>query len=201
MKATFEHSVSVLTKAYLNNTLAKGSCSACAVGNLIADGLGLVLVSHRNCLFWGATNRNPEQAWSDYKQTPNWHRTLMVISGQLPAHEQPMSTEPVPIDSEEQLRATGYSDQELILIERAFEQASKQASIPLTEPVVNPADAAGVFGESITTTENKERAMYLGLLAVVDVLAQIHGVDLTIGQVAAEGFEQIYQTRILTQLT
>ena len=37
MKATFENSVSVLVRAYMNDTLIHGNCFACAVGNLIVD--------------------------------------------------------------------------------------------------------------------------------------------------------------------
>jgi hypothetical protein len=43
MKATFENSVDVLVKAYLNDTLEHGQCHACAVGNLICAETGNLL--------------------------------------------------------------------------------------------------------------------------------------------------------------
>lgn len=41
----FNHSVNVLVKAYLNNTLAHSTCYACAVGNLVADGIGTKVIN------------------------------------------------------------------------------------------------------------------------------------------------------------
>lgn len=42
----FEDAFSSLTKAFFNNTLAKGSCSVCAVGNLVASANGIKLEIH-----------------------------------------------------------------------------------------------------------------------------------------------------------
>lgn len=56
------------------------------------------------------------------------------------------------LDAEEQVRVTGYSVAELHLIEKAFESSCFAI----------------------------EDSMFNGLMAVVDVLADIHGVDLTV---------------------
>jgi hypothetical protein len=176
MKATFEHSVAILTKAYLNNTLHKGSCQACAVGNLIADSLGLRVIEGNTFMFWGepgqitldTTGRHPafDTLWFDYLH----HYFSMDTDGGAVKKK----------IGAEQIKGTGYSRRKLFRIEEAFEQG-------------NPS-------HSCDTPENMERGMYKGLLAVVDVLAKIHKVDLVVSKAAVKGFDQVHQTRILTQL-
>lgn len=51
MKATFENSVSILVKAYLNDTLDRLDCAACAVGNLISGNLNAVPRASRKITF------------------------------------------------------------------------------------------------------------------------------------------------------
>ena len=40
MTPRFEKAYNALYNAFMNNTLAKGTCTACAVGNIVADALG-----------------------------------------------------------------------------------------------------------------------------------------------------------------
>jgi hypothetical protein len=118
----FEHTVNVLLKAYLNGTLEHGSCTACAVGNLI---------SH-------CTGQSPI-AWTFVFSTifGNQHVNLYNYDGLAKI----------------EIESTGYTWKELAKIEFAFETAE--------------------FGAS------NDDYIFNGLMAVVDVLAEIHKIDLT----------------------
>lgn len=117
----FNHTVNVLVKAYINDTLQHGSCSACAVGNIIsANGYEL---DRRSLLYM------------------SWYEELtgVYFLGN-------------PTEAEKQISVTGYSRLELAKIEMAFEKQNKE--------------------------EETEDRMFYGLMRVVDVLAEIHNIDL-----------------------
>jgi hypothetical protein len=40
MTQRFEKAYNALYNAFMNGTLAKGTCAACAVGNIVADAMG-----------------------------------------------------------------------------------------------------------------------------------------------------------------
>lgn len=122
----FNHSVSVLVQAYLNDTLEHGDCTACVVGNLIkASGYKLE-----------KDYRDTETYWLRYIEYK--HR------GWFGQYDFRIALE--------QIASTGYTSAELDVIERAFEKA----------PIGN----------------SEDDWMFNGLMAVVDVLAEIHGIDL-----------------------
>lgn len=73
-----------------------------------------------------------------------------------------------------QIEATGYSITELKRIEMAFEHAPGQPSNP------DPNNDDNIF-PGLTTDPTW---MFNGLMAVVDVLAEIHGVDFTLKESA-----------------
>lgn len=132
----FHHSVNVLVKAYLNNTLEHSNCRACAVGNLITgNGYDLKSTGWKN------------DAW------------LSLISERRGF--------PIPFafdkkEAERQVYATGYTLEELDKIEYAFEKSPHGGT--------------------------EESWMFNGLMAVVDVLSQIHGVDLSVKEEAKKLF-------------
>lgn len=136
--ATFENSVDVLVKAYFNDTLQHGNCSACAVGNLISDAMQIPMTQDANGLL----------RWVDVKWS--WFTS---------------SRSPLAI---RQRAAIGYSDEEVRRIENAFEFAKGNSS---------------------------DQYMFNGLLAVVEVLADIHGIDLSAKQNAVLRFEEIHATK------
>lgn len=59
-RPSFDHTVSILVKAYLNDTLQHGNDCACAVGNLICDANGL----------------DPKINWN-----PKWHKAFRCGAG------------------------------------------------------------------------------------------------------------------------
>jgi len=125
-EAKFNETVSILVRAYLNDTLIHGDCCACAVGNIISDGGKYHIRVDENCNTWfsacGASmipQLNPD------------HPDIIRI---------------------------GYSCAEIVLIERAFEFCPRGNS--------------------------NDDWVYNGLMAVVDVLAEIHEIDLTVKESA-----------------
>lgn len=144
----FHHSVNVLLKAYLNDTLVHSNCYACAVGNLVADACGYVyakakdfptrqtgLLLHPDTLLWRSV-------------LVEWNNVFMTSEGTQ--HVQHLEFDG---EAKRQIESTGYDWRQLAAIEFVFETANKG--------------------------KNKDDHMFNGLMAVVDVLAQIHNIDLS----------------------
>lgn len=141
----FFETVGILVEAYLNDTLTHGECQACAVGNIIAKKLNCTVVP--SYPFWRRADSDVTALWglvfitnSDGSQTLN-PRAYMG-------------------SAKKQIDATGYSWQQLALIESSFERAAHY-------------DGAGKLLNDI------EEAMFNGLMNVVDALAAIHSIDLS----------------------
>lgn len=131
----FNHTVDVLVKAYLNNTLQHASCGACAVGNMVEEScrsIG-VIAQHDTVNGWGSVFVTDRSADNDHRIHPEKYLDF--------------SQAKLEIDS------TGYTWQELSKIEYAF--------------------------ETCKYSDNEDEFMFNGLMDVIDVLAEIHGIDLT----------------------
>lgn len=136
MKASFENSVDVLVKAYLNDTLEPMSCCACAVGNLVAAANGFTFKGrHRGC--------SGNLIWDGYqtKQWPTWQQAVRPYC--YSDHQEN--------EGKKQIETTGYTIDQLSRIEDVF-----------------------MFYDD----------NFNGLMAVVDVLAEIHNVDLSVKEAA-----------------
>jgi len=140
----FNHTVDVLVKAYLNDTLIQGSPCGCAIGNLIAHSLGKKVQI--------TDAREFEGNWDGDVATPyDWFGVLRP--GRLSGIT--LNT----IDKKNgafQLSIIGYSVIEIGRIESAFEEH-----------------------EGSFYNYNTDSSRFDGLMRVVDVLAEIHGIDLT----------------------
>lgn len=136
MKATFENTVDILVKAYMNNTLENGNCCACAVGNLVACSLGINFIPANNLGILKIQWENGEYPSKDH--SGGWGEILSTSENKL-------SNKAL-----EQINSTGYTVLEISKIEYAFEHSE-------------------------TITNDK---IFNGLMAVVDVVAEIHGVSL-----------------------
>lgn len=116
-KEQFDNSIKVLVKAYLEDTLIHTESCACAVGNLIADGMEYTIYKNR---YWKDKNNNIiYPSWFQGIGRPN-EETLELFN------------------------CTNYTVENIVLIERAFEEKFD--------------DVDG----------------YKGLCAVFDVLIKIH---------------------------
>lgn len=142
--ATFENTVDILVKAYLNGTLLHSNCHACAVGNIVADCMGERV--DKNRMMWE-------------KNTPMWDDVFCVdyIDYKTGIRSQSLYPQNYHGSSKIQIDSTGYTWQQLSQIEKAFETAPCQRNAKSYD----------------------EEWMFNGLMAVVDVLAEIHNVDLS----------------------
>lgn len=151
MRPTFDQTVSVLVKAYFKGTLEHGNCAACAVGNIIASSIGADV--ERQEFHWKRKGVNVIPIWDE----------VFCSSG---ADDQTVIPESYKGWVKRQIDASGYSWEELALIERTFEKHN-----PLEDQRYNEID-------DTTDQEIEEKSMFNGLMSVVSVLAEIHGVDL-----------------------
>lgn len=123
----FEDTINILVKAYQNNTLQKGDCNACAVGNIIANKCGILYTKD---LHWTT-------------DLPAWQYVFMTVFG-----NQEKNLNYYTGKAKEQIDSTGYTWQQLAKIEFAFESAPEG--------------------------KTKDEEMFNGLMAVVDVLMEMH---------------------------
>jgi len=162
MKATFENTVKILVQAYLNDELAHGTCAACAVGNIVAHSQNTRPL------------RDPSNKTTGFSFTGlyngrevKWNRLFMTGRNGVQNWGNPVKEELYSIKAE--IRGTGYSIHELAYIELAFESAP------------------GCPGEGGDLRQTDEW-MFNGLMAVVEVLATIHNVDLSVKESAKSLF-------------
>lgn len=166
MKATFENTVDILVRAFINGTLAHGDCAACAVGNIIADNIGAQIVEIEEVGRGGAGWLRKRDGypltigWSDVFCTRDNHQIINPKNyiGPIKA----------------QIDASGYHWKELAKIEAAFESAH------------NPDHNVDEYGDYKNALDVDW--MFNGLMAVVDVLAEIHNIDLTAKESAKKLF-------------
>lgn len=145
-KALFDKTIKILVNAYLSNTLVHNNCCACAVGNIIAANMQI--------------KYDPYLKWVG-KQLA-WSTVFVTMRSKTEQTQRPWAYTG---NAKEQIDATGYTWQELALVESAFERA----------PLGN----------------NNEERMFNGLMAVVDALCQIHGMTEETKQVTKELFVKI----------
>lgn len=100
-----QKALDVLINAFNTDTLMSDSCTACAVGNLVADGKGATLESIFRVIFQARRN-------GELVDNHSWY--LPVVAGW------PMTSE-----VEEDIKSTNFNIEELRQIERAFEGAAR----------------------------------------------------------------------------
>lgn len=128
--------IDILVKAYFEETLFHGMCYACAVGNIVAGNCGLRVEKFEWLTKEGIS---VTQHWSDV-----FHAESTTKQTRMPENYRGIAK--LQIDS------TGYTWEELALIEMAFESKYDPHVI-------------------------QEHNMFMGLMAVIEVLGQIHECD------------------------
>lgn len=154
----FHHTVNVLVQGYLNGTLEHGVCTACAVGNIIADSVG-------------AKINKGEYNWkmNGNEIVPVWGQVFQCIA---PARQR-INADEYKGWVKKQIDSTGYTWKELADIEYAFELHNCGIDAELDPDFQDEEEL-----------ELIDKAMFNGLMAVVDVLADIHGIDLSVREEA-----------------
>lgn len=149
MTATFENTVSILVKAYLEGTLLKGHCCACAVGNICASAVGAKIIEVER---WkGNYSSSGTADWDT--GSPRWASVFLTVEEDRQVRRPDRYVD----EAKRQIDATGYTWQQLAKIEAAFEGAMEGYN---------------------------DATEFAGLMAVVDVLANIHGIDLAAAESA-----------------
>jgi hypothetical protein len=166
----FNHSVNVLVKAYFYGDLEHQNCACCAVGNLMADACGYK-IEHLNDdkSLW---TRSDDRTVIDPIEWVHVFGTKTREEGKNFFRRKKISVvntwfdlENVTTSVNQWAAKTGYSLVELARIENAFESAQ--------------------YGE------NDDTWMFNGLMAVVDVLADIHGINLESKEEAKKLFVRV----------
>lgn len=165
MTKRFERAYNALVNAFFDGTLAKGSCYACAVGNIVGDAQGgtikretMTFGSGKEVLLFSCTTRS--NFWSKLFIT-----TCGIRGGQLRMYngEHPTSLQEDEIkEYMERLEGlTGYSTEEMAEIEYAFETNTQ------------------IRYENYLSSSEQEilEDQFNGLSAVVDLLLQFDGIE------------------------
>lgn len=131
----YQRTVDILVKAYFEDTLAHGSCTACAVGNIVNYG----------------------------KSKKTWRWSEVFFTGFM---EQNVCSSNYKGQAKIEIDSTGYKWKQLAKIEYAFETAPKGNS--------------------------DDEWMFNGLMAVIDVLDEIHqNTDKEVTEVSKKKFEKV----------
>ena len=112
----YNKTIDILVQAYLNDTLAHGTFTACAVGNICAANMGTEVVKldgSRNKFKWANHHIAPSMG-------SGW--PLVFVTSE---YCQRINMDEFAFLAEKQIKSTGYAVLELAQIEFAFETASK----------------------------------------------------------------------------
>ena len=111
MTERFEKAYNALLKAFMNDTLASGTCTACAVGNIIADAMGGVVYKDDEGDFCCDVEN---EWWKEVFITGERQRiTLIRENSNVKRYRKRM------------FELTGYKWHELARIEKTFEKNTK----------------------------------------------------------------------------
>ena len=147
----FNDAITALVKGYLSDTLAKGQCCACAVGNIIAYSMHYDIITRVNEYNYLSMD------WTEDGISPHWGEVFCSTEPgkqEINAHRYESSI------AKDQIDSTGYTWQELANVEFAFEKATN----------ISIADYLNYSAELI------DKDQLRGLYAVVDVLCEIEGI-------------------------
>ena len=163
----FDRAIAALVKGYMNGTLAKGNCSACAVGNIVAGAIDCTIKKSEKP---NGTIDFDFVSIIGHVTGPFWQNVFVtsVRDGRLSRNvRQEINMLSYHGQSEIQIDATGYSVKELADIEWAFEKATK------------------IYFNDYHRKRDKRKIdedQLKGLFAVVDVLCKIEGYDDVVAQ-------------------
>ena len=147
MTTRFKNAIDALVYAFFNDTLAKGTCNACAVGNMVAHGFGKKVDREYNLVCKDGVGNN------------EWHHAFMTNAhtGYQTIHFENFDKNGVVVCC----NATGYTALELAMVEKAFEKNT------------------GIHWTNYESHQKDDimQDQYNGLMAVVDVLCEIEGIE------------------------
>jgi hypothetical protein len=148
MTERFEKAYNALLKAFMNDTLASGTCAACAVGNIIADAMGGVVYKDDDDNFRCNIDND---WWKNVFLTTDYCQKIYNVE----------SDENIKDYRKRMFELTGYKWDELAKIERVFEKNTKIKVYSYPD-----------HGEHEIMEDQ-----FNGLMAVMDVLIEIDDIE------------------------
>jgi hypothetical protein len=106
-KIRFDRAIKALVSAFFDETLAKGTCYACAVGNIVAKCIGGKVIKTSNSFTCDIDNTT----WENVFITEMFRQRTCPENYEINAE-----------GCKDQIDATGYSWTELAKVEKAFEK-------------------------------------------------------------------------------
>lgn len=147
MTPRFEKAYNALYNAFMNDTLAKGTCIACAVGNIVADAMGAKVYKQKE-LGTIAFRCSNDNFW--------WGEMFFTIDSELRITKIKEGNN-VKKYRRKILNLTGYTWREVAKIENAFE---KNTEIPFDK-----------YNHYLSKKVMEDQ--FKGLMAVMDVLIEL----------------------------
>lgn len=147
MTQRFEKAYNALYNAFMNDTLAKGTCTACAVGNIVADAMGAKVYSQGDMDSISFHCSNDNHWWGEMFVTGSDGQSITKISENSKVKQLRKKI----------LNLTGYTWRELAKVEKAFEESTKIQHTHYLE----------------CTPEEVMEDQFKGLMAVMDVLIEL----------------------------
>ena len=166
MTQRFEKAYNALLKAFMDDTLAKGTCTACAVGNIVADAMGAKVYLQQTDSFIGFSCSNDNDWWKEMFITGNNGQRIYTIKDNPHVRGYRQKIEEL----------TGYTWRELARVEKVFEETTKI-----------------VYHEYCSyTPEEIMEDQFNGLMAVMDVLIELDNIEE--GNKCKEAFKNKFAT-------
>lgn len=150
----YQKSVDVLLDSYNNSTLEHSNCTACACGNLVAAANNYKYVPKSHS--WADLSIEWES-----KRIADWYGLIIEEEDNHVYNKE---------EGIRQINSTGYTIEEFIKIEEAFEKVDWRLG--------------------------KKEKMFDGLKKVLNVLKEIHEVDIEKSEENQEKLEKIYKNKL-----
>lgn len=152
MTTRFKNAIDALVHAFFNDTLAKGNCCACAIGNICAASIGAKVIRNDRFQSFFETIRDgyPVDNYSWKKLFFTDAAGIQHITCRPGDHPYALSI----------VKKTRYSIKQLAKVEAAFESSTK----------------IDFMYYGLHSKEAIMQDQYKGLMAVVDVLCEIEGI-------------------------
>lgn len=166
MTQRFEKAYNALYNAFMNNTLAKGTCTACAVGNIVADAMGAKVYKTE----WESS------ITFHCNYSNHWWEKMFVTGSNGQIIRKISENNDVKKLRKKILNLTGYTWRELAKVEKVFEESTKILHTDYLE----------------STPQQIMEDQFNGLMAVMDVLIELD--EVKEGNSYKETFKHKFQT-------
>lgn len=140
----FDKTVSILVKAYQNETLTHTDACGCAVGNLVASSLNFKI---------------SDNAWWNGKDMiiPSWQEVFCSCG----LKHQDIDLDYYDGDAKREIDSTGYTWQELAKIEKAFESVNVNFDVDGYKGLMKVIDALMLIHEANETEVKEAKELFV----------------------------------------